>query len=486
MKKKILLVICLFISLLSNAQIRNNEKTSITALFELNEDIEEPHTIIPLEEKGLIVAYMPEQKSIKGMSKYTFVKLDKNLNYEFTINTTIQKDCRLVDYAVEYDYVYILFSHGKGYDIVKLNYLTNTIDIYNKLEQREIELRNLVVNKGIVSISGKVITNGKTYQLVCYLSAPLCFLPLLFYRLIYAPVVITVDMNTNSYINKELLLKTYINKNVEIEKMISRDSLGNLDLLLMTYPKTSIRGIKSGKLAPEISIKKSSKEIIRDSDLIIDEEKNEKFIYGSFVGNLSAAGDNQGFYSCLMDSIGQKYFKIIPWKDFSFYKELSKYVLLHGINMSFTQMLQKGETRIFFCEIYARTPMNSSYSQNHFGAIVFCIDQKGNLLWDKLFDNTIIREYVFFQKYAFNEYDENEYHIVYNSGANIVVNKIKNNEFKLNTENIEIKGGIETREALNKYWYGNNFLIAGIKKTKKNPTSMNYKKSFYIGKVAVY
>lgn len=477
---------------------------AIKSHLEFDKAISEDNTIIPLDNKELIVAYMPKQKAVANMKDFELKKFDANLKVIYTVTTTLPAKSKMVDYKVEAGFLYGLFQHNNGISIVKLNIANKNTEIYKDSKYGDFTAEKMVVNKGIVTISGIVVTNRTQYTICCILSAPCLFFPLLVYTLNSHPALFSVDMTNEGLFLNDYSMNNYKKNGVRILEMQTGDSSVEVNLLMQKTKrlkfnnetkeydltlKTFTRTTDGKKLLPESTLKYPHKTFLTNMRLNVLED-NEQITFGTYKEKLSFG--TVGFFINSFKNNEYNIFNTIPWSSFKFYD--TKIFKFANINVFFSDFIDKGNERVFLGEVYSSVGSGKNFSgYKHYGAILFGLDENGKLLWDNFIEINGPQAILLQEHFLIHETGDNQYSILLNDGPSLTINTIDKENNEKSVKSVKIEGGELFKYGFNSdgvysaviHWYDNVYLVSGMKKLKEKSNNgiKNNKTVFYVDKV---
>lgn len=464
---------------------------------EFDKTFGEESTLIPINEAGLIVAYMPKQKAVANMKDYEFKKFDADLKEVFTATATIPAKSKLIDFKVEGDFVYTLFEDKDGISIVKLNCTNKNTDVYSNTENGDFTPEKMVVNNSVVNVSGQEWTNKKEFIICCAASTIWCFAPMVLFKFSYIPVLFSVDMTIDGTLQNTYSMRNYIKKGASIIDMQTVDSAGTIDLLMQKSSgqsaKTFIRSTDGRKLSTETSIKKPSKMMLDEMKLNVLENQ-EKLVFGTYKDKHMLRSGTDGFFISSTIDNEQNYFKTIPWTDFKFHD--NKIYKIIQVHMIFSDIIDKGDERVVFGEVYAPVYDGKSFmGYKRYGALTFGLDNKGNLLWENMMGIDGPQLDNLKMQFEFNETANNQYTVVNHEGAQLMARTFDKESGETDFKAVKIERGEAFSSGFNtnntyasvKHWYNNVYIMTGIKTYKEKNKSGIYKirPVFYIDKVEI-
>lgn len=508
---------------------------AITIHKELDvDDAESGYLVIPVEKNGLILAYMPEGKSKNGMQEFAFKKLNTDFGEEYVSKISINKNYNIKTYAIEGDYLYVLFASKSAqlsmfpdYTLVKVNTKEKETKIYLGLPEKTLYFNKMLVNNGVVSLSGKYGPSTGTIYATSCVSALFCYIPLLFIHYKFSPVIINIDMKGKNSIKKEFAMQNYEKGAVEFVDMDVNDSLGEINFIInhdyKKSNKTFLRTLKSGKLSSDINVKKPNGVQITNSKINVVDAEN-KVIMGTYSKYGKSTSSSQGVYVSMMEGAKQKYFKSIPWnkfKNFNVAKTKAETKAMKRnekkgkttdvlIQVIFHDVLVRENELVFFGETYypryeTRTevtyvngrPSYRTYTvfigYQYVGALAFALDESGELIWDQGFNLTGPLTFYLRERYRFTEIGDNQYAVAYNEGMKLRVQTFDKESSELEIKEVDMqtgKKGDKVKEYYPgssdiNYWYDDFYLATGRQniKNKNEKGSAKKRNVFYLNKI---
>jgi len=508
---------------------------AITIHKELDvDDAEGGYNVIPVEKNGLVLAYMPDGKAKNGMQDFAFKKLNTDFEEEFVSKVSINKNYNLKTYAIEGDYLYVLFASKSAqlsmfpdYTLVKVNTKEKETKVYLGLSEKTLYFNKMIVHNGVVSLSGTYGPSaGSIYATSC-ISALFCYIPLLFIHYKFFPVIINIDMKGKSNIKKEFMMQNYVKGKVQFVDMDVNDSLGEINFIVnhdhKKSNKTYLRTLKAGKLSSDISLKKPNGIQITNSKINVVDLEN-KVIMGTYSKYGKSVSSSQGVYVSLMEGTKQNYFKTIPWnkfKNFNVSKTKAETRALKKnekkgkttdilIQVIFHDVLIRENELVFFGETYypryeTRTevtyvngrPQYRTYTvfigYQYVGALAFALDEKGELLWDQGFSLVGPLTFYLRERYRFTEIGDDQYSVAYNEGMKLRVQTFDKESSEIAIKEVDMetgKKGDKVKEYFPGgsdifYWYDDFYLASGRQNIKNKTQKGSAKKRnvFYLNKI---
>lgn len=485
--KKIFLVFCfLIIGISAYTQTQPNLISgAIKAKIEYQLPFQ--HTVIPLEYYGLILAYKSKNKDFNGKEEFLFKKYDFNLKEEYELKVGgLPKSSLIIEYKLEKDLLYILFKNKENFSVVKINLVDKKSLVYNNYENEGIKVKHLLVNKGVVSVAGITMNNKKRRNLYFWLSAPVVFIPMIFYSSKYIPIVINIDMNNEEILQNKIEIKNYLHKFIDVIDFnySNEDSTSEVNLLIEYYEKNNKSiGLYTmgGSKKSDIRIKKKGSNFFY-SNYFCTIDNSEKILFGIYTSDNNIRYNTEGFYIYSFKNGKLKYNKLIEWKDLSYTsinggKNFSFSETFYNFYFNLKQVVLNDNEIIFAGEILRGNRVD--------GVLIFAIDDNGKLLWNNGFnlDGPATDE----EKIRTNILETNDYEFtaVTNEGSKVIVKVFDKENNSLTNDEILITNGKPLREETSAYlydcksniinWYDNVYLAIGTTTTK----------GYYINKIEI-
>lgn len=458
--------------------------------------------------------------------------MDVEFNEEYNIAVTIKKSFKVISYFTDNDFVYFLFSeHGatkfKNFTIVKVNYKEKESKTYLGMLEKDFYYSKMLVNNGTVHLGGAYGPSDGNILLTECFSALCCYIPKLFIKYKYFPAIINIDMKTKSGTRKEFKMENYQKGTVDFVDMDMADSTDEINFVInhdyKKSNKTFLRTLKANKLGQDLNIKKPNSVQITNSKInTIDASK--KIMMGTYGTYGKSESVSQGIYTALVDGNKQVYFKTIPWKSFKNYKvpmynKEARNMKKNDkkgkptdilIQIIFHDVIVKDEETIFFGEAYypryeqrttttyvngrpTTTTVTVFIGYQYSGALVFALDEKGDLLWDNGFNINGPLTFYLRERFKFYETGDNQYTVVFNEGLKLraqTLNKEDNNleikevDMETASKNDKVKSYYPSGSDI-LYWYDDYYLATGRLDIKNKTAKGSAKKRnvFYLNKI---
>jgi hypothetical protein len=398
---------------------------------------------------------------------------------------------------------------------------------YLGLLEKDFYFKKMLVNKGIVHLGGEYgPSEGNMFLTECF-SAMCCYIPKLFIHYKYFPTIINIDMKTKNGTRKEFKMENYVKGNVDFVDMDIADSTDEINFVVnhdyKKSNKTFLRTLKSNKLGQDLNIKKTNSVKITNSK-INSIDANKKIIMGTYGTYGKSDLVSQGIYTALIDENKQVYFKTIPWKSFKNYKVPMYNKEVRNmkknekkgkptdilIQMIFHDVIVREDETIFFCEAYypryeqrttttyvngrpTTTTVTVFIGYQYTGALVFALDEKGDLIWENGFDINGPLTFWLRERFKFYETGDNQYTVVYNQGLKLRAQTLNKEENELDVKEVDMETAGKKDKVKSYYpstsdifyWYDDYYLATGRIDVKNKEAKGSAKKRniFYLNKI---
>ena len=498
------------------------------------------HHIIPIDDKGLIVAYETETKSGKGMVELKFDKYGTNLNKIKSITESVDKSYLMLDYVQDSSAVYFLYTDQYGsvksnaaagltmfkkFTVFKLDLKTDNVTTYNGMFPNCFYYRGIKLMKGVVYLGGGLGPSPNEIAQKTCLSACLCFIPLLFYHPVINPFLISIDMNQNNPIKKDYNFTEIPKSNTSIIDLDVDPVNDVCDLIIKSktkeQTKTYFKEIKNQKMGKDIPINLTGNKEIIDAQMNVIGDK--KIVVGTY-GDRSAKymtyqGYTQGIIVTMYNNEKAAFITTLPYNTFKNFKfalykseerkvksnakkgketTIAMQVHFHDVLVRDNELVFMGEAYYpeYHTEVYYTTDGQGRMvartrtvfdGYRFFGAVAFGMDYSGKLLWEN--GATLTngpRSFSLSYKFRFIENEDESIRSYYSDGVKIISADInKNTTTKVNKE-IDINTGLKGDKKISsqsngsiEYWYDDYFIAYGeqtVKNTTKEAKSSGLKR----------
>jgi len=472
------------------------------------------YNIIPCGEDGLMVFYESIELTEEKLAKWYFIFYNNLLNVKWSLEIPLIKAISYKDFQLSGKQLYLYFQKKGGI----------------KSDEKNFQLIEIQIDSGDNKIiSGIIPEKAKFIKLLVYGK--------------HAYIGLNERKNNASICIINLI--SLESKNISIGnnkpcflENINIDTFNN-NLNVITHNFTSKRNVElmikeytlNGDLINSLTINNNQNSTLYASQLI-PTGKNKKYLIGTYSNNVPDKNDMDdndvsvtGFYFIEIlnnKQQGINFYNILDFKNLNTSvkgKEIHKLrkkaknkkggkaisidyrLLVHDAIYRDEKFIIPSEafypeyrtvSRMYY-DYYGR-PMPQTYTifegYNYYNANVFCVDEKGNFLWDNSISIWNIVSYEMEEQISFFD-ENNEIVIVFSSEGKIASTIIDENETvgDLEFTNIETTypGDIIIDEELSslKYWYGKFFICYGFQTIKNNSLPRNEKrKVFYINKIA--
>lgn len=524
MKKKPIFSLILFLIIVSTAVFAQTNKLSSdknkddpNRLLRIENPVKEAsnaYNVIPCPESGVLVFFKSIEVTEEKLSKWYFVFYDNLLNVKWSLEIPLLKTISYKDFYLHEKQLYLYFQKKGGrksdennFQLVEVQVKTGENNIISGIIPEKAKFIKFLVHENRAFIGLNERKNDAYISIIDLLSLE----------------IKTISIgNSNSCFLENINIDTFNNTLDVITHNFT--SKRNLELIIKEYTL-------NGDLINSLAINNYQKNTLYASQLI-PAGKNKKFLIGTYTNKVPGKNELEnndisvaGFYFVEILNNKQKelnFYNILDFKNLNTSlkgKEIHKLrrkaknkkdgkdisidyrLLVHDIIYRDEKFIIPSEafypeystvSRMYY-DYYGR-PMPQTYTvfegYNYYNANIFCVDEKGNLLWDNSISVWSIVSYEITEQICFfNENDEIV--IVFSSEGKIASTIIKENETIGDLEFTDIETSyagdklIDEELSSLKYWYDNFFICYGFQTIKNNSLPRNEKrKVFYINKIA--
>jgi hypothetical protein len=513
------------------------------------DDAKGTYNVIPLGEKGILVNYITDEKSKKGVNEILFKKFGTDLNLEYTESARVMDSYDLIDWEADRGTIYFLYANDrnpgtntfltdpyfKDFSIVSFNPETKESRTYNGLIPRKVlHLKSMKVHEGMVYLAGAIGPTDRDIKTTVCLSACLCYIPLLFYTPTFYPYLTAIDMNAHSISRKEYQMQNLGKGITQMVDMDINDSLHEVNMLIKNkYKKASkvfMKDLRKDKLSANLNLKvPQGSEIYRGRFNAINHNlRLMAGAYGPLTGmKRGHETTTQGIYVCMFENNKQVFYTAIPWTKFKNAQiavsnteskaikrnkkkgketAISMQILFHDFLVREDEILLFGET--YYPHFYYVTETTTDAQgrmhtttravfdgYQYTSAIVIALDKSGKMLWENGFNINGPRSFELKERFTFFETEDGGITIIYNEGNMLKSRTIYSDKvdgkiiaYKIDTK----KKGDKTKDVSSEgasidYWYDNYFVASGFQSIKnKNEKGKNKKRNvYYLNKIQI-
>lgn len=521
MKKKfifsLILLIFAAVSANTNKFSADKNKDDPNRLLRTEIPVKEATTafnIIPCDESGVLIFYESIEETEEKLAKWYFIFYDNLLNVKWSLEIPLFKTISYEDFRLSGKQLYLFFqkkggtkTDEKNFQLIEINTVSGENNIISGIIPEKSKFVELLVYKKHVYIG---LNERKNNVSVCIID------------LISLEINTISVENNNSCILENINIDTFNNTlDVIIHNFKSKR---NLELVIKEYTL-------NGDPVNSLTISNYKENVLYASQLIPTGE-NTKFLIGTYTNNVPGKNELEnkdvsviGFY--FIEILNNKpkepsFYNILDFKNLNTSlkgKEIHKLrkkaknkkdgkdisidyrLLVHDVIYKDGKFIIPSEayypeyrtvSRMYY-DYYGR-PMPQTYTvfegYNYYNANVFCVDEKGNFLWDNSISIWNIVSYEIEEQICF--FDENkEIVIVFSSEGKIASTIINKSETVGDLEFTDIETSypgdkiVDEELSAIKFWYGKFFICYGFQTIKNNSLPRNEKrKVFYLNKIA--
>jgi hypothetical protein len=523
-KKKPVFFLVLFLLIISTAVFAQTNKLSSDKnkgdpdrLLRIENPVKEAtnaYNVILCGESGVLVFFESIEVTEEKLTKWYFIFYDNQLKVKWSLEIPLIKTISYKDFYLRQKQLYLYFQKKGGrksdennFQLIEIQVESGENNIISGIVPEKARFIKFLIHENLAYIGLNERKNKASISIIDLISLE----------------IKTISIgNNNSCFLENINIDTFNNTLDVITHTFT--SKRNLDLIINEYTL-------NGDLINSLAINNDQKNTLYASQLI-PVGKNKKFLIGTYTNKVPGKNELEnsnisvaGFYFVeILNNKQQeiKFYNILDFKNLNTSlkgKEIHKLrkkaknkkdgkdisidyrLLVHDVIYLDEKFIIPSEafypeyrtvSRMYY-DYYGR-PMPQTYTvfegYKYYNANVFCVDEKGNLLWDNSISVWSIVSFQIEEQICF--LDENdEIVIVFSSEGKIASTIIKGNETTGDLEFTDIETShpgdklIDEELSSLKYWYDNFFICYGFQTIKNNSLLKNEKrKVFYINKIA--
>jgi len=480
--KKGLIFIFIFVTVLiseSHAQIQQPGRIEIPM-----EDDDEIFSVIPAEEKGIIMYREVRNRETRMEYKYQVILVDTALNKTWENYYYINLRYVLIGYEYFGDYFYLLFQRNS--ENLKADLFVLRINLNTKAGETFLIERDFAMELSEFEVLGNTLIFGGFSNNL--------------------PTIVCYEFGKST----PKVLPGFYEDRTQIQHLEIDDELGIFNVLTNFRTNDGGRSLslksfnESGDMIKNISLQPSEERSLlfgrtmaldRNTDLIVGtySKKRSDISRGIFIARVSQDGeqiinyynyaDLKNFFSYMKAKRQRKIEERISRRKVKGKKNKFNYrLLVHEVVKKDGKFIMVGEA---FYPKYEHSSYYNSYSTTYYGnnsyfegykythAVVFGFDRRGRLLWDNSFEINDVVSYNMDQ-YVHISGAEDELALVYMYENEIRTKVIQGNEvvegktfneLALSFED-DIVNNNESKYGGLEKWYGGNLFVYGVQKIK--------------------
>lgn len=261
----------------------------------------------PIGKYGVLFCYKSVEKNKSGLFDFNITKLDTSFVEHFKMSEGIPKDYEVIDFKNENQFAYFLLADDKNsrispffmdayfheYTLLKVNVVTKESTVFRGKTSRAFFLKEMILDKGIVTLVGKSGASEAKISVVAGFSFLLFFSPMLFYAPNYDPLIHSIDMNAKIGVLKEYNMKDYFRGDAGIIDIdyINGDFTALIKHKIKRKSTYSIRNLENNILKSDIPFE-FPKGLEMYKSKINSLSENKKVIVGTY-GKITGTKEEQ-------------------------------------------------------------------------------------------------------------------------------------------------------------------------------------------------
>jgi hypothetical protein len=473
--------------------------------------------IISLERKGFLLLYTGGDRRGNAYNSWNITKFNTNFEEQWNKLIDIPSRYTIEKYlndSISNRFIWVSISSSQlRVDMVDLNDGLNSTQTYNLGgHAREIVSAKIVENNLFLLFKyGPDDQASHCFNMCCFISFPLRMAGLSVFK--YGSIYTRIDLK-----NQLKYEQTDVGKGISIPDKIQNKSLSSETISVSSFKQRPHSHGKTALIVKNLDLRLKT----NDSVIILAPEnyylQNIQLVksgngiagVGTFNSSVPEPDDDintinaQGFYTVIIDSNKNvntvKIFRFSELKSFEKYIEdvntrgkselsesrknrLKKRYKNYSTLLRFNEIVEREDDFIATAEAFY--PGYSSYRDangnliqyfegyNYTHCLILCFDKNGNIKWDKTVPLNFNRLYLNLSQKVELLQNGEDVQLSYGSGGNINVISISGDDVS-DPENFKLPRLLKEDEKASEYiadvtpWYGNKYLIWGVKKIKRS------------------